>query len=111
MKVDKAEIRKALQSPKPRRYGLRVLAAVVLFGIGQGDTGAGPVARAGLTGAVRQGREGFATPASTGARLFCGFSLPDVFGSDLSVRAPHWLGSTFGLVWTVPPGAVQLKAT
>ena len=33
MKVDKAEIRKALQSPKARRYGLRVLAAVVLFGV------------------------------------------------------------------------------
>ncbi len=81
-------------------------AAVVVFGIGQGDTGVGPVMRPGLTGAVRQGREGFATPASTGARPFCGFSLPDAFGSDLSLRAPHWLGSTFGLVWTVAPGAV-----
>lgn len=31
--IDKAKLQAALQSPKTRRYGLRVLAAVVLFGV------------------------------------------------------------------------------
>lgn len=79
-------------------------AAVVVFGIGQGDTGVGPLEREGLVGATRQGREGFATPADTGAKPFCAFSLSDAFGKDLAVRPPHWLGSTFGVAWTVPAG-------
>lgn len=81
--------------------------AVVFFGIGQGDRGIGPLEREGLIGATRQGREGFATPATTGAKPFCGFSLHDVFGTDLALRPPHWLGSIFGLAWTVPAGEAK----
>ena len=33
MKVDSTEIRKALQSPKSKKYGLRFLIAVVLIGV------------------------------------------------------------------------------
>jgi len=76
--------------------------AVVVFGIGQGDTGVAPLELPGIVGAARQGREGLATTASSGARPFCGFSLEAALGQDLSGRNPHWLGSTFGLVWTVP---------
>jgi len=81
--------------------------AVVVFGTGQGDTGVGPLERDGLVGASRQGREGFATPASTGAKPFCAFSLQEAFDKNLSVRTPHWLGSNFGLTWTVRAGEVK----
>jgi len=80
--------------------------AVVVFGVGQGDTGIAPMESQGVVGAARQGREGFATTAASGGRPFCGFSLESALGQDLSGRNPHWLGSTFGLVWTVPAKTV-----
>lgn len=81
--------------------------AVVVFGMGQGDSGVGPLERDGLVGVTRQGREGFATTAKSGARPYCGFALHQAIGKDLLPRAPHWLGSTFGLAWSVPAGEVK----
>ncbi|MEN9307644.1 MAG: hypothetical protein RL173_1576 [Fibrobacterota bacterium] len=80
--------------------------AVVVFGIGQGDTGVAPLELPGIVGACRQGRVGIASLATSGARPFCGFSLESALGVGLSGRVPHWLGSTFGLVWTVAAGTV-----
>ena len=78
--------------------------ALAVFGLVPGDTGAGPLRSRGLVGADLQGRWGLAAPASGKAVPFAGFSLLDCFGRDLSPRAPHWLGTGFGLCWRAEPG-------
>lgn len=80
--------------------------AVVVFGLGGGDAGVAPLLLDGAVGIGRQGTEGFATTSKSGGRVFCGFSLESCFQKDLSVLRPHWLGTAFGIAWTVPAGAV-----
>lgn len=80
--------------------------ALVVFGVGGGDTGVAPLELPGAIGIARQGREGFASPIGSGARPFCGFSLESCFSKELVLAHPHWLGAAFGLCWKVPAGAV-----
>ena len=76
--------------------------ALLVAGIAPGDTGAAPFDLPGLVGAGLQGRFGMAAPSASGATTYAGFSMLDCFTTDLSVRAPHWLGTSWGLCWPVP---------
>lgn len=76
--------------------------AIVLFGMAPGDTGAAELNHAKLVGATCQGRFGLATERDHMARPYAGFSGPSCFDSQLGLRAPHWLGGTWGVCWTVP---------
>ncbi|MBK9577173.1 MAG: hypothetical protein IPO40_08870 [Fibrobacteres bacterium] len=76
--------------------------AIVFFGVAPGDTGAAELDHPKLVGATCQGRFGLATERDHMARPYAGFSGPSCFDSQLGLRAPHWLGGTWGVCWTVP---------
>lgn len=78
--------------------------ARLVLGLAPGDTGASPLDVPGAVACALQGRFGMASPADTGAEAFSGFSLLGCFRPDLTAKAPHWLGTCWGLSWTVPAG-------
>lgn len=79
--------------------------ALLVAGLAPGDTGVAPFDLPGLVAIGLQGRYGMAASSSSGAKAFAGFSMLDCFGGDLNPRAPHWLGTSWGLCWSVPAGA------
>lgn len=79
--------------------------ALLVAGLSPGDTGVAPLDLPGLVSLGLQGRYGMAAASSSGAKTFAGFSLLDCFDDDLNQRAPHWLGTSWGLCWSVPAGA------
>lgn len=78
--------------------------AVLFFGLEPGDTGAAALENQTMVGATCQGKFGIATTRDHGARPYAGFSCLGCFDRNLRVRPPHWLGGSWGLVWTVPAG-------
>jgi hypothetical protein len=76
--------------------------ALLVAGIAAGDTGIVPFDLPGMVGIGLQGRVGIAAPSKSGATAYAGFSILDCFDQNLSVRAPHSLGTSWGLCWTVP---------
>jgi len=78
--------------------------AVLVAGLAPGDVGVAPLEIPGLVGLDLQGRIGMCSSSGSGAKAYAGFSLLDCFGPDLASLPPHWLGTSWGLCWPVPPG-------
>ncbi|MCB9495676.1 MAG: beta-xylosidase [Fibrobacteria bacterium] len=77
--------------------------ATGIFALAGTAPGAGPLHTDGLVGVARNGRTGWAAPASTGARPIAGFSPDLCLSPEGRPRSPHWLGACSGLAWVVPP--------
>lgn len=80
--------------------------ATAVFALGGKDPGAGLLDIPEVVAIGRQGRDGLAAPADSGARPIAGFDLGLCLDRDSRPREPHWLGSCFGLAWTVPARSV-----
>lgn len=78
--------------------------AVVFLGIDAGDAGAIGLENANWVGATHQGRCGIAATREHQAQPYAGFSLAGCFDPHLNARPSHWLGSTYGIRWSVPAG-------
>lgn len=78
--------------------------ATAVFALGGRDPGAALLDIPGTVAIGRRGRDGLAAPASSGARPIAGFDIGLCFDREARPREPHWLGSCFGLAWTVPAG-------
>ena len=78
------------------------LDATAVFALGGRDPGAALLDIADTVAIGRQGRDGMAATSSSGARPIAGFDIGLCLDRDGRPREPHWLGSCFGLAWTVP---------
>jgi hypothetical protein len=82
------------------------LDATAVFALGGSDPGAALLDIPDAVAIGRRGLDGIAAPAGSGARPIAGFDIGLCLDRDGHPREPHWLGSCFGLAWTVPARTV-----